>query len=306
MTPAPLRKILPIMAAITGLGLAAVTGAAPSADMTGWSGRQLMEQVYRLHRQYPYVYEEQSLVMEDRDGNRETRLARRYSRVEDDGTAKFLLIFTAPREVSGVSLLATRDVAGGVHKAVYLPAFGKSLIESATGGTGENFLGTDFSIEDLTGEVLDEYRYLRRRNTRLDGVEYCVVDVYGRSTDPVTARALRRHYILKDNLFLVRTDYFDNLGRLYKQLTRHDLQRVDRNMWRANMILMQNRAESHQTLIKIDRRIYSRDYVPEEMFTADWLFEHYPGPAPEGIDERDEDAGDTGMAAAAVTEGEGG
>jgi hypothetical protein len=29
-------------------------------------------------------------------------------------------------------------------------------------------------------------------------------------------------------------------------------------------------------LIKVSRRVYSRDYVPEEVFTADWLFTQYP------------------------------
>ena len=52
-----------------------------------------MEEVYARHQQYPYVYEEQSMLMLDRNGNRDTRKAMRYSRVEEDGTAKFLLLF---------------------------------------------------------------------------------------------------------------------------------------------------------------------------------------------------------------------
>lgn len=302
MTPRPGWQCLCLLAA--GLALAAGARAAPPADMSEWSGRQLMEQVYRRHRQYPYVYEEQSVVLQDRDGHRETRLARRYSRIETDGTVKFLLIFTAPREVRGVSLLARRETGGDIYKAVYLPAFGRSLIQSSSAAAGENFLGTDFTLEDLTGEDPDAYRYLRRRNTRLDGVEYCVVDVYARGADPVSARALRRHFILRDNLFPVRTDYFDGLGRLRRQLTRHDLQRVDGDMWRANMILMQDLGEGHQTLIKIDRRVYSRDYVPAEMFTANWLFDHYPGTAP-GAEDGDGDANEAGTAAV-MAEGEGG
>ena len=52
-------------------------------------------------------------------------------------------------------------------------------------------------------------------------------------------------------------------------------------MWRANMLLMDNIRDQHKTLIKIDRRIYSRDYVPREMFTVQWLYKNYPDVVPE-------------------------
>ncbi len=241
-----------------------------------YSGRQLMEEVYERHRQFPYVYEEQSMVLIDRNGNRETRRLRRYSRVEEDGTVKFLLLFVSPREVSGVALLANRDPSGKMHKSVYLPAYGNTLIESKGVGSDDHFLGTDFSVENLTGESLTDYVYVRERNERINGTAYFIVDVYRHGDDPKRNRPVKRHYILQDNLYIRRTDYFDEPGRLVKQRTQHDLKQVDGKMWRANMILMDNLEEQHRTLIKIDRRIFSRDYVPSEMFTREWLFNNQP------------------------------
>lgn len=300
--PACLRTAVPL----AGILLLTAALGAPAQDRSDWTGRRLMQEVNRFHHQYPYVYEEQSLVLVDRDGNRDTRLARRYSRIEADGTARFLLIFTAPREVRGVSLLASRDPDGGMHTSVYLPAYGSTLIDSSIGGHDEKIMGTDFSIEDLTGENIDDYRYLRRRDVRLNNTDYYVVDVFARDADPASSQALRRHYILPDNLFIVRTDYFDHLGRVKKRLTRHDLQQVSGGMWRANMILMQDMAERHQTLIKIDRRIYSRDYVPAEMFSGGWLFRHYPGPSLPQEEVKATDAPDGGkVPASAGAAGEG-
>ena len=43
------------------------------------TGRQIMDAVYGRHQQYPFVYEEQSMVLVDRRGKRETRKLRRYS-----------------------------------------------------------------------------------------------------------------------------------------------------------------------------------------------------------------------------------
>ena len=47
-------------------------------------------------------------------------------------------------------------------------------------------------------------------------------------------------------------------------------------MWRANMILIEDKRQEHQSLIKVSRRIFSHDYVPAEVFTAEWLYENYP------------------------------
>jgi hypothetical protein len=43
-------------------------------------------------------------------------------------------------------------------------------------------------------------------------------------------------------------------------------------MWRANMLLMENMQNDHKTLIKIDRRIFSKEYVPVEVFTTEHLY----------------------------------
>lgn len=251
-------------------------GSPVQAETESLSGRELMEEVYQRHRQFPYVYEEQSMVLIDRNGNRETRRARRYSRVEEDGTAKFMLLFDSPREVRGVALLAVRTPDKKVRKSVYLPAFGNSLIESSSGGGSDNFLGTDFSVENIVGEELSDYRYVRLRNEKIEDVLYYVVDVYRPDDDPETHHPVKRHYILQDNFYISRTDYFNETGRLRKRRTHHDIRAVDGRMWRSGMILMDDKREQHRTLIKIHRRIFSRDYVPADMFTKEWLFSNHP------------------------------
>ena len=246
------------------------------------TGLAIMQEVYNRHQQFAFIYEEQSMVMIDRNGDRDTRKIRRYSRVEDDGTAKFLLLFDSPDEISGVALLANRDASGKTNKYIYLPAFGEQLFENVSSGRDGNFLGTDFSIESLTGEVLDDYIYVRRPDKKSYEVTYFVIDVYqmeeGLSEDmiPTDKQAIRRHFISKNNLYITKTEYFDKQGRVRKRLSHHDLKPVDGKMWRADMILMEDSNEHHQSLIKINRRVFSRDYVSAEIFTADWLFKNYP------------------------------
>jgi len=245
------------------------------------SGLEIMQEVHKRHQQFAFIYEEQSMVMIDRNGDRDTRKVKRYSRVEDDGTVKFLLVFESPVEIKGVALLATRDASGNTKKYVYLPAFGEQLIESMSSGLDGKFLGTDFSIESITGEVLDDYIYVRRADKKINEAKYFMIDVYRR--EEVFAenmlpdeQAIRRHSVSKNNFYITKTEYFDKQGRVFKKQSHHDLRPVDGRMWRADMILMEDSKEQHRSLIKIDRRVFSRDYVSADIFTADWLFKNHP------------------------------
>jgi hypothetical protein len=240
------------------------------------TGAEIMSTVHKRHQQFPYIYEEQSIVMEDRNGHRDTRKAKRYSRVEEDGTVKFLLIFDYPQEVKGVALLAKRDPEGNTSKYIYLPAYGEQLIESSSEDSEDKFLGTDFSVENLTGEVLSDHHYVRRDGREVDQIKYHILDVYLATHQQSENLMLRRHFIRQDNLFITMTHHFDKHGRLSRIQSNHDLKIVDNDMWQANMILMVDKKEQHQSLIKISRRVFSHDYVPAEVFTAKWLYENYP------------------------------
>jgi hypothetical protein len=201
---------------------------------------------------------------------------RRFSRVEKDGTVKYLMVFDDPEEVRGVALLAVRHPSGEGESGIYLPAFGKKLNSRAGDTRGSNFLGTDFAIEDLTAEALSDFRYLRKKDQKIQEITYFVVDAYplDKEIERTTGYSLRRHFIRKDNFFVVRTDYYDRRGRFFKRQTYHDLKRVQGDMWRANMILMENFREHHKTLLKIDERVFSHSYVKPEMFTKAWLMEN--------------------------------
>ena len=235
-----------------------------------------MEEVNKRHQQFPYIYEEQSMLMVDRNGERDTRKAKRYSRVEEDGTVRFLLLFEHPQEVKGVALLANRKPDGKTSKYIYLPAYGEQLLESAGEGSGDNFLGTDFSVENLTGEVLSDHHYVRRDDREVEKVKYFVLDVYKAKKTSTEDRILRRHFIQQDSLYITLTHHFDKHGRIARIQSHHDLKEVDHGILRANMILMKNMKDQHQSLIKTSRRIFSHDYVPLEIFTAEWLYENYP------------------------------
>ena len=109
----------------------------------------------------------------------------------------------------------------------------------------------------------------------MNNMPYFVIDVYQRDS-AAGSQPVRRHFVRQDNYFIGQTEHLDNQGRLHKRQTYHDLKAVDGEMWRSGMILMEDVKEQHQSLLKVTRRWFSHDYVPSEIFTAEWLFENHP------------------------------
>lgn len=273
-------SILPAIPLALSLLAVQPTLAMPASADKPASGRDIMEEVYRRHEQFPYIYEEQVMVLIDSAGHRDTRKLRRYSRLDSAESGRYLLLFDDPPEVRGVGLLTTVLPPEKIRANIYLPAYGPRLIESVGQNQADTFLGTDFSVNDLLPEPLDRYRFDRQPDEQMGDINYFVLDVYRSQADD-NEPPLKRHYVRQDNYYITRTDTFDRHGRIMKQLTQHDLKPLGGDMWRANMILMKDLKSNHQSLIKISRRIFSRDYVPEELFTLEWLIDNQHMPAQE-------------------------
>ena len=240
-------------------------------NLNAINARQLMEDVYSRHKQYPFVYEEQSMILSDNHKFRTTRRARLYTRLDEDNTLHFLLVFVAPEEIRGISVLAHRYENGESDQAVYIPALGQRLIKSSPDKSSGNFLGTDFSVESVIGEDLDSYRYEHHADIFADGYEYHLVNAYKGASETVH----HRHHIRTDNYFICKTEFFDSQQNVSKLQTYHDIHRLHESMWRSNMMLMQDLKQRHESLIKIDQRVFSEDYVPMEVFSPEWLFANY-------------------------------
>jgi len=240
------------------------------------SGSQIIEEMQRRHFLDVSVYEELSMILTDSLGNRDIRNLRRYSKADDQGNLKYLLLLDTPVDIHGAALLADRSATGNQDILIYLPAYGESIHYVHRAGDDNTVLGMDFSLEDLSWELTTDYQYLRRENERVGDADYLVIDVFAAEVDSLTAVPLKRHFVHQQGYFLMRTEYFDKKGRLTRQQTLHDIRKHDNSRWSAGMIVMEDLRERHSTLIKINRRIVSADYVPDEVFSVRWLYQNQP------------------------------
>ena len=216
------------------------------------TGRELMEDSIRRHAPPDYVYQEQTLILSDKLGQNTVRTARYYERRDASGR-KTLLVIQTPAELRGAAVYIARDAQGGRRQGpdAASPVF-----------------GSDFTIADFEGEQPGDYLYELEDSQDLDRVSHHVLRASPKdeAVRLATGNGVRRIYMRRDNLFVSRIDYLDRQGNPVKRRTFRDPRPDESGAWQPGMILTEDLLETRRTLVKIERRVHSPDYVPDAVF----------------------------------------
>lgn len=218
-------------------------------------GRVLVESALQRHVLPDHVYAEHALVQADRHGHFSVRTARQYRRSDADGSLQQLLVIETPVELRGTALYVERDRAGRRHGAL-----GNSAV-----------FGSDFRMADLEAERPDDFRYVRSEDQVIDRVPHAVVRAWPADAAVADSTGYQERilFLRKDTLFVSRIDYLDRSGRPVRRQTFRDPQPVGPQAWQAGMVLMEDLQTGSRSLLKMERRVHSADYVPATVF-AGW------------------------------------
>jgi len=260
--------------AIAALATLAVLAAGPAAALAAPDGSEIMGRVRSQRPQACCIYQELTMILSDAAGERGVRKIRWFERHETDGSSRLLLVFVAPADVRGAAVLVTRDAAGATRGEVYLPALGRPLDLAARTAGAMPLVGSDFKLADLFRGAPRDFTYAREADAEIDrSMHYVVRATPVKGAEQRTGGGTRRHYVRKGDFFLVRTDFHDVRGALARRQSFRDPRQVEPGVWQADMILMEDFGERHRTLLKVERRVFSPDYAPAEIFSRQWLVE---------------------------------
>ena len=225
-----------------------------AASASAQTARELVEDSVRRHAPPDYVYQEQTLILSDRLAQNTVRTARYYERRDASGR-KSLLVIQTPAELRGAAVYISRDVHGG----------GRHGPDAAS-----PVFGSDFTVADLEGEQPGDFNYTLEDSQDLDRVSHYVLRASPKdeAVSLATGYGIRRLYMRKDNLFVDRIDYLDRQGNPVKRRTFRDPQPDESGAWRPGMILTEDLREMRRTLVKVERRVHSPDYVPDSVFES--------------------------------------
>jgi outer membrane lipoprotein-sorting protein len=163
-------------------------------------------------------------------------------------TEKILMVFNSPRDVAGTGYLSfTYDDDQDDDIWLYLPAM-KRVRRITGSGKNDNFMGTDFTYEDMGSRSLSKDEFSLRGEEAVEGEDCWVVEAKAKDArDPYGRRVIR---VRQDSYIIAAVDYYDRQNRLLKTLRVSGIVQID-GIWTAQKMEMTNVQDKHSTVIEM-------------------------------------------------------
>ncbi|MEW6377993.1 MAG: outer membrane lipoprotein-sorting protein [bacterium] len=237
-------------------------------------GRSIMEEVERRAKSVA-EHIQMNMIIRDPAGKERERTLEVWNEYGRSGKRRNLMRFTSPQMVRNTSLLSLERESGEEDDQwLYLPILRKSKRIAAAAKTSE-FVGTDYTFEDLSAENIDDFKYEFQGEKKIDNHDCFVVRAM-----PLERRAKSSGY--KERVIFIRKDvytpveihHYDRDGKFFKKWVASDLANVKGNCWRANREEMVKVRENQCTILVVKKRVTS-DTLEDSIFTQRELTKEY-------------------------------
>ena len=184
------------------------------------------------------------------------------------GTAKTALVFVEPEDVKGTAFLTIEGDDGAEDNMwLYLPSLDLTKRIDAE-SKSQNFMGSDFTYDDMGERNIDDYDYTLLREETHDGQHVFVVE--GIAINPQEAGYSKLISWIRDDVWMpVQVEYYDLRGDLEKVQTNSRIEEID-GYWAVTKMEMEKVQTNHSTIVEMTQ-IELNTGVPEEVFTSEGL-----------------------------------
>jgi outer membrane lipoprotein-sorting protein len=212
-------------------------------------------------------YNYTSMRLINKRGQERNRKIEYFNKTDENDNDKVLMRFIEPADVKGVGLLTIEHSDRDDDQWLYLPALRK-VRRISSSDQGDNFMGTDYTYEDIRSEKLDEHEYNLMGSETIDGHDcYLIVALPSTEKQKQESGYSRREiWMRKDILLMRQIKYYDKKGELLKIEVRKDMVEAAPNLYRPNFMEMNNVKTGHTTQITFDKREINKG-IPERIFT---------------------------------------
>jgi hypothetical protein len=184
--------------------------------------------------------------------------------VPDDRT---LIAFTHPPDIDGTGLLVWEQPKGDAERFLYLPALGR-VRRIAGSEAQENFVGSDFTYEDIGGRELEKYDYVMLDEAATwkgpDGVSHPAYRLESRHRDrdarfPRVVSTVRR-----DNFVVVHAAIHNRRDELQKVF---EARRVELRgkYWTVTEMIMTDASQRTRTELVVERADYDLGLTADDV-----------------------------------------
>ena len=225
------------------------------------TGQQIMEKVYHN----PSGEDTQgSLTMTLTNNRGEQRVRTLTQFIKDDGKVeKKIMFFVSPADVKNTSFMSWSYADGrSDDQWIYLPAL-KRTKRISSDGKSDNFMGSDFTYDDLGDRHPNQDNHKLLREETVDGKDCYVVESTPKEDDYMYSKTIT--WVMKDNYLGLKREFYDDRGKLLKVLTIKKYEKVD-GFWTILETEMHNVQKDHRTNMKFTD-VQKNKGIPNSKFT---------------------------------------
>ena len=182
------------------------------------------------------------------------------------GEEKMLMWFLSPADVRGVSFLRKSYDDSDDDMWIYLPAFGK-VRRIASHAKGGNFMGTDFTYEDMGERKIKDYTYNRLKDEKIDDKDYYVIEwIPKEGVDTDYSKIVS--WMWKDEYQPVIEEFYDKSGEKRK-VKKMEVEKKGK-YWLPVSMLMEDIKNNHKTELVFEK-IEVDTEVKDSVFTTSYM-----------------------------------
>ena len=211
---------------------------------------EIIDQVKENQTDYQNSKTRAEMVLIDQDGKEESREIIIFEQDEGDDKITMLMRFLSPSSVEGVTLLSIENVD---NIYLYMPAYQKPR-RIAGSSKQENFMGTDFSYEDLSMDYQnDEYQ---KELIEEDDRHY-VLEILPDDEELSYSKFIL--YVNKEQFYVEKVEFYDLDGGHTKTLEIQEVEFDDEGRFTPMKMQLANLNDNHKTQMNIKEIEYDLD-----------------------------------------------
>ena len=207
------------------------------------------------------------MLLKDRKGSITERVMKmNLLEVPEDGD-KSLIVFESPRDVRGVAVLSHAHKTGSDEQWLYLPALKRVKRVASKNRTGP-FLGSEFSLEDLSFQEVEKYSYEYLRDEVLEEKECDVIKRI--PLDPYSGYTKQIVWVSKMDPLIHQIHHYDRKSFHFKTQIFRGYKKYLNKFWRPNEIHMINHQTNKTTTLFFEDMAFNTG-LSEKDFTQNSL-----------------------------------
>jgi outer membrane lipoprotein-sorting protein len=203
----------------------------------------------------------------DKDGKKQEKKIT-VLRLGSPGDSKTLVRFTDPAAVRGVALLSINKSGEKDRQWLYIPAT-KRARSVAPRDRSEKFAGTDFTYEDLTDRISENFEYrVLNENETIDGHKTYKIEATPR--DPADSQYKAIYYwIGQDVPCILFAELYDQSGKKIRTLHATQVKKAS-GIWGMRHVEMTSVGDNTRTVLTVNNVAFNKG-IEESIFTPEAL-----------------------------------